>query len=75
MHTFTHFRGGIRQKNVTEFNDRYSAIEDLGDSGKKLKDDVVLHDVSIYKHKCGKAFVLKILMVVAKILSSFCNNI
>lgn len=37
MHTFTHFRGGIRQKNVTEFNDCYSAIEDLGDSGKKLK--------------------------------------
>lgn len=43
--------------------------------GKNLKDDVVLHDVSIYKHKCGKAFVLKKLMVVAKILSSFCNNI
>lgn len=43
---------------VTKFNGCYRTIKTLDGSG-RTKDDVVLHAMSVYKHKCGKAFVFK----------------
>ena len=43
---------------VAKFSGCYQSVKDLNESG-KCKDDVVLDAMSLYKQKCGKAFVLK----------------
>ena len=41
---------------MTKFDGCYWTIKNLDDGG-RTKDNVVLHAMSVHKHKCGKAFV------------------
>ena len=43
---------------VAKFSGCYQSVKDLNESGKS-EDDFVLDAMSLYKQKCGKAFVLK----------------